>query len=294
MVETALALPDEIQFKTDIQAINKFQQVVHANLIEGQDYGVIPGTSKPTLLKPGAEKITKLLGLCDHYEIIDRQEDWEKPFFRYLIKCQLVPASSDIVISEGFGECNSMESKYRWRDSKRKCPQCGAEAIIKGKEEFGGGWICFRKTGGCGAKWNDGAAEIEDQKIGRVENEDIFSQVNTLIKMAKKRSLVDAALSAGRLSNVFTQDMEDTREDIRIESAPEPIKVEDVESDDKSDTVDLTKLDFKNPGEFYTACKEHLKLLKSKVDTEIPQYDLTKADQRKKAWQEIIAVYVKV
>jgi hypothetical protein len=211
-METGLTLPDEATFKTDIQAINRFQDVVHANLKQGQDYGVIPGTSKPTLLKPGAEKITKLLGLCDRYEVLDRQEDWVKPFFRYLIKCQLVPVNSEAVITEGFGECNSMEAKYRWRESKRKCPVCAAEAITKGKEEYGGGWICFRKIGGCGAKWDDGDPEIEGQAIGRVENEDIYSQVNTLVKMAKKRALVDAALSAGRLSNVFTQDVEDMEE----------------------------------------------------------------------------------
>jgi hypothetical protein len=43
----------------------------------------------------------------------------------------------------------------------------------------------------------------------RLDNEDIYSQVNTILKMAKKRALVDAALSAGRLSDVFTQDIED-------------------------------------------------------------------------------------
>ena len=59
---TALALPSEEQFRHDIDAINRFQQIVHANLIENQDFGVIPGTQKPTLLKPGAEKIAKLLG----------------------------------------------------------------------------------------------------------------------------------------------------------------------------------------------------------------------------------------
>jgi len=46
----------------------------------------------------------------------------------------------------------------------------------------------------------------------RVPNDDIFSQVNTILKMSKKRAMVDAALSAGRLSDLFTQDMEDTRQ----------------------------------------------------------------------------------
>jgi len=59
----------------------------------------------------------------------------------------------------------------------------------------------------------------------------------------------------------------------------------------KDDKIDLKKLDFKNPGEFYTACKDHFNLLKSRVDAEIPEFDLSKADQRKKAWGTIIAIY---
>ncbi|AQU06084.1 hypothetical protein [Dehalococcoides mccartyi] len=207
--DTALALPDEQVFLNDLQAINHFQVVVRANMVPGQDYGVIPGTQKPTLLKPGAEKIAKLLGLADQYEIDDRLENWEKPFFRYLIKCTLTNVANGVVVSEGLGECNSMESKYRWRTAKRFCPSCGSESIIKGKAEWGGGWICHKKQGGCGAKFNDGDPAIENQEQGRIENDDIYSQVNTILKMAKKRALVDAALSAGRLSNVFTQDVED-------------------------------------------------------------------------------------
>ncbi|MDD5081736.1 MAG: hypothetical protein PHU08_00040 [Dehalococcoidales bacterium] len=206
---SALALPDENTFKHDLQSINKFQQIVRANMIEGQDYGVIPGTDKPSLYKPGAEKITKLLGLCDRYEVIEKVQDWAKPFFHYMVKCQLIAASSGITISDGLGSCNSMEARYRWRDAKKKCPECGKETIIKGKEEYGGGWICFGKLGGCGAKWPGGTEAIEKQVTGRVENDDIYSLVNTLLKMAEKRALVDAALHAGRLSNIFTQDVED-------------------------------------------------------------------------------------
>ena len=195
-----------------LRAINRFQEVVKENMILGLDYGVIPGTPKPTLLKPGAEKMAKLLGLADHYEIEDKTEDWDKPFFRYLIRCSLVSVASGITISEGLGECNSMESKYRWREAKRVCPDCGAEAIIKGKAEYGGGWVCFKKQGGCGAKFEDNAVSIIGQDTGRVENDDIYSLVNTILKMATKRALVGAALSAGRLSAIFTQDIEDMGE----------------------------------------------------------------------------------
>ncbi len=205
----ATAIPDETAFRGALQAIRKFQAIVQSELIDGTDYGIIPGTTKPTMLKPGAEKIAKILGLADEYIILDKAEDWGKPLFRYLIKCQLRHLVSGLVVSEGLGECNSMEAKYRWRDTKPKCPKCGAEAIIKGKAEWGGGWLCYVKKGGCGTKWPDGATEIEGQKVGRIENDDIYSQVNTILKMGKKRALVDAALSAGRLSNIFTQDLDD-------------------------------------------------------------------------------------
>lgn len=193
----ALTLPEESQFRHDVAAINKFQQIVHATLVSGQDYGVIPGTNKPTLLKPGAEKIAKLLGLADSYEIMDRQEDWVKGFFRYIIKCRLTSVSHGVVISEGMGECNSMESKYRWRWISAKDLPAGLDATKLIQQERhsknGGHWTVFR-----------------------LENDDIYSQVNTLLKMAKKRALVDAALSAGRLSEVFTQDVEDLADNGKI------------------------------------------------------------------------------
>ncbi len=261
----ALTLPDEGTFRRDIEAINRFQQVVHKTMVPDLDYGIIPGTSKPTLLKPGAEKIAKLLGLSDQYIILSQQEDWAKPFFRYLIKCQLVHVNSGALISEGMGECNSMEGKYRWRDSKRKCPVCGVEAIIKGKAEYGGGWICFKKQGGCGVKFDDGDETIEDQKIGRVENDDIYSQVNTILKMAKKRALVDAALSAGRLSDVFTQDMEDLAPMVKaeiieskvVEVKPEPVKVEVIPPAKVEPVAKPTRdpTGIKNLGDLYNAAK---------------------------------------
>lgn len=224
--DTELALPEPSILMDKLQAINEFQQIVHANLILGQDYGVIPGTTKPTLLKPGAEKIAKLLNLADEYEILDSQEDWVSGFFRYMTKCRLRHISSGAVVSEGLGECNSMEAKYRWRETKRVCPHCGADTIIKGKKEYGGGWLCFKKQGGCGSTWTDGDKAIESQSTGRVENDDIYSQVNTLLKMSKKRALVDAALSAGRLSNIFTQDIEDMpslkTSKKAVDVAPEP------------------------------------------------------------------------
>jgi hypothetical protein len=68
-------------------------------------------------------------------------------------------------------------------------------------------------------------------------------------------------------------------------------KVMEVPPMPKSESVDLASLEFKNPGEFYTACLKHFKLSKSQADKEISIYDLTNPGQRQKAWQEIISVY---
>ena len=207
-ITSELMLPDVQKTEGQLRAIRAFQEACQRHLIDGMDFGVIPGTGKPTLLKPGAEKIVRLLGLADEY-VVQSEKNWDKPLFAFQVTCLLRHLGSGQLVATGVGECNSMEARYRWRQANRRCPECDAEAIIKGKVEYGGGWLCFGKRGGCGAKFADGSSVIEGQQTGRVENDDIFSQVNTILKMAKKRAMVDAALSVGRLSNIFTQDIED-------------------------------------------------------------------------------------
>ena len=53
----------------------EFQEFVKDYLKEGEDFGIIPGTPKPTLLKPGADKLCELYGLADSYRILDKVED---------------------------------------------------------------------------------------------------------------------------------------------------------------------------------------------------------------------------
>lgn len=43
----------------------------------------------------------------------------------------------------------------------------------------------------------------------KFKNQDSYSITNTILKMAKKRALIDAVLSATRSSGIFTQDIED-------------------------------------------------------------------------------------
>ena len=48
-----------------------------------------------------------------------------------------------------------------------------------------------------------------NSKERKYKNQDSYSMINTFLKMAKKRALIDAVLSATRSSGIFTQDMED-------------------------------------------------------------------------------------
>ena len=178
-------------------------------LKKDKDYGVIPGTgNKPTLLKPGAESLCFLFGLRPTFEVVDCIEDWDKGLFYYRYRCTLLSGDGRVVANSE-GSCNSRETKYRYRNQSRKCPTCGKETIIKGKAEYGGGWLCFKKKGGCGAKFQDGAQVIEKQDVGKVENTEPFELVNTLQKMAQKRALVAAVLIGTGASQFFTQDVED-------------------------------------------------------------------------------------
>jgi hypothetical protein len=193
------------------QRLSEFQAFVKEYMVEGEDYGKIPGVSKPSLLKPGAEKLKEIYGLADSYpeEKIRRVENFDTGFFFYELTCVLTKKGTEIVIGEGKGSCNSYESRYRYRNAERKCPKCGQEAIIKGKEEYGGGWLCWAKKNGCGAKFFDNDPAIAQQEVGKVENDNLYDVMNTVLKMAKKRAMIDAVIGVTRSSGIFTQDVED-------------------------------------------------------------------------------------
>lgn len=152
---TALDIIEQVDTTSlgqSLKAIGAFQQLVRSQFMQNHDFGVIPGTgTKPTLLKPGAEKIVMLLGLTSEYEIAESTRDFEKGFFQYQIKCKLL--KNGTIVTEGMGAANTKEKKYAKQDP--------------------------------------------------------FSVDNTVLKMAKKRALVDAALLVGSLSDIFTQDIED-------------------------------------------------------------------------------------
>lgn len=189
------------------QQVQVIQQVMAAVMKKDEHYGVIPGTEKPSLLKPGAEKLGMTFRLAPTYAVTKR--DLPNNHREYEVVCTLTHIGSGAVVGQGVGLCSTMETKYRWRQSKRVCPACGMETVILGKAEYGGGYICWKKQGGCGAKFPEGDPNMMEQKVGKIENPDVADCYNTVLKMAKKRAHVDAILTATAASDIFAQDIED-------------------------------------------------------------------------------------
>jgi hypothetical protein len=196
-----------------------FQRVMRPD----EHYGKIPGTGgkKPTLLKPGAELLCASMGLHPVFRdaappVLDYTGETHggEPFIQYRRICELRRQTGQgpddyMVVAWAEGVCNSWESKYRWRESKRKCPNCSRETIIVGKQEYGGGFVCFKRIGGCGTKFQATDQRILSQQIGKVINPDVLDLENTILKMADKRALVASVLVGTGCSDLFTQDLED-------------------------------------------------------------------------------------
>ena len=89
---------------------------VKAQMKKDVDYGVIPGTKKPTLLKPGAEKLIRLFNLRPHLELLHSVVDFETPLFYYHYRCSL--HKGEEMVGEGDGCCNSREKKYEKQQYK--------------------------------------------------------------------------------------------------------------------------------------------------------------------------------
>jgi len=81
--------------------------------------GEIPGTNKPTLLKPGAEKLCNLFGLEPEFKPIVEDLDWMgaehggEVFCYARYRCRLLREGRVVCVGEG--SCNSWEAKYRYR-----------------------------------------------------------------------------------------------------------------------------------------------------------------------------------
>lgn len=176
------------------QRRQQFNGWVNEQLRRGIDFGVVPGTDKPTLLKPGAEKIMQLFGCAPDLTVLDRQQDATTGYLYVEIAARAVSITTGEIVATGVGCCSSYESKYRYRWEWWNG---------RGDPGEGEGWERTRN-----GKWRR-----------RIANPDLIDVWNTVLKIAKKRALVDLALTISGASEKFTQDIEDF---VEAEFTPEP------------------------------------------------------------------------
>lgn len=186
-----LTLIQDIDVKAVSETLTKvktLQSTLKNILVDNHDYGKIPGCGdKPTLLKPGAEKILMALGITSSYELIEHTENFDgRGFFAYTVKCVLFLNGAKI--TEGLGHANSKEKKWASEFVYEKDLPQGTDKELLKKKSFKGENGTFYKY------------EVEA---------DANSKANTILKMAKKRAQIDAVLTVASLSEIFTQDFDD-------------------------------------------------------------------------------------
>ncbi len=188
-LETAAAaapLPVQVHARTAdeiVARVQRIQQVMAAVMKPEVHYGSPPGCDpdKPMLYKPGAEQLSVTFFLA----IDPIVEDLSGPdVTRYRILARVTHAETGAFLGSGVGECSSDEQKYKWR---KAVSEEEYEATPEDRRRI--------------KYYSDGNAPQV-----RTEHADLS---NTILKMAKKRALVDAVLTCTAASDCFGQDLED-------------------------------------------------------------------------------------
>jgi hypothetical protein len=190
------------------------KQAMEEQMVRDVDYGVVPGTGgKPTLLKPGAEKLSVLFQL--DVQLVN-EKVWDGPHLTVISHGTAYHAPTGTRLGYGEGICSTREKKYAYRNAQRNCPECGQPAVRVGRNRETNqpeNYYCWNKpergSHGCGARFQLGDPRIESQEVGQIENPDLPDAWNTVVKMAEKRARVDAVLAVTGASALFTQDAED-------------------------------------------------------------------------------------
>ena len=177
----------------DVRAqVNLMQDVMQQVMQKDTHYGVIPGTKQPSLYKAGAEKIMSTFRLAADPEVEQLGENGE---IHYRVKVRILSAGGNF-LGAGIGECSSSEEKYAWRAAL--CDEEWDDTPENRRR------VKY-------AKWQ---GKVEKKRQIRTNPADVS---NTVLKMAKKRGLVDAVLTVTAASDLFTQDIEDLPDEVVAE-----------------------------------------------------------------------------
>ena len=160
------------------KAFNEFKEFLKNDLKDGVDFGKIPSVEKPCLFKAGGEKIQLYLGLTPQYKLLHRE---------------FVP--------------NQVRKDKVWNDVTKKYQE--VETV---RNYYCWEWSC--------ELWHGSVKVAEGVGMGNTEEDKYVSQykgaktpdslANTVMKIGKKRAFMDAIIGVSGVSDIFTQDLEDS------------------------------------------------------------------------------------
>jgi hypothetical protein len=163
-----------------------------AVLRPGVDYGTIPGMGdKPSLFKPGAEKLIQWFGFGFTSERGETERDSDGNRLGVTYRCTVtkgLPDGRTITIATCEGYAGYDEDRFYTSPEQAVAKAAKAKA----REEYNA------------AKYNRAPNPAKWQFITEYR-----APWNTVIKMAQKRAHVGAAIDATAAAGLFTQDLED-------------------------------------------------------------------------------------
>ena len=172
------------EIKAGVQII---QQVLAGVMIKGTHYDTLPGCGpKPMLLKPGAEKVLSTFRIAVDPIVEDLSTSDEA---RYRVTARGISQQTGLFLGAGIGEASTDEEKFKWQAAV--CPE-EYDVTMENRRR-----IKFKRSG----------ADVLQVKQIRAS---VADKANTVLKMAKKRALVDLTLTVTAASDIFAQDLDDT------------------------------------------------------------------------------------
>ena len=180
-------VPQTMDAPMSVRAVHDQVQAIQALMLsemkDGTHYGKIDGCGdNPALLKAGAEKLCMLFRMAPRYEIEDKGEDGER---RYIVRTKLFSIHSGAFLGEGIGEASTLEEKYAWVKAYDDQYDAELDPSRRRIKSYG-----------------------QDKQVKQIRA-NVADRSNTVLKMAKKRSLIDAVLTVTAASDMFNQDLDD-------------------------------------------------------------------------------------
>ena len=181
-----LAVIEERETAAAVKAqVNLIQEVMLAVMKEGTHFGTITGCGdKKILFKPGAEVLMTTFRLAVDPEV---EELPTSKGFSYRVKARITSQKTGLFLGAGVGEASTKEEKYHWRRA------------VNSTE--------FEATPADERRIKYASYQGKDSETLQVMTNPA-DKANTVLKMAKKRALVDAVLTITAASDIFTQDLE--------------------------------------------------------------------------------------